>query len=562
MTEEADGDDHRGHADEDHPPRILQRGAEERGVQGVRRAHRPVLLLLRVRRNELGGEHRRQGQREEDRAADGEGVGRRHRREDDAGHAGHGEEREEGDADDQRGERHRPGDLASAGQDALLHRPFAVVAEVPEDVLHHDDRRVDDDAEVDGAERDEIRRGPGGDQPAEGDHQRQRDVHRGDERRPPVAEEDEEDDGDEPDADEHVLAHGAGGELHQVTAVVIGNDLHPRRQDVIALDVVEARVDALQRARRFAAIAHQDDPLHHVGVGVVPDDAETRRGSDLGVGHVLHPDRDALLLVDDHVLDVVDVLEEADAADGVGLLADVHPLPADVLVGVLDGADQLRERHVLAAQPVGVDPHVVLLRFAAEGDDVDDAGNLLELAFEDPVLRRLQVEQRVALADDVVAEQLADGVPWRQLRLHPRRQLHELDAVDHFLTRPVVGRVPGEIALHVGEAEERLRADVIERRHPGEPDLERHGHVALDLLRAPAVRLGDKLDHRRYRVGVRLDVELLVGEEPAGDQEDRARENDERHPQRECDELLDHGRWPRLLRSRVRACRRGGSTRR
>ena len=49
-------------------------------------------------------------------------------------------------------------DLARAAQDALGHRAFSVRAEVPEDVLHHDDGRVDDDAEVDRAERDEVRR--------------------------------------------------------------------------------------------------------------------------------------------------------------------------------------------------------------------------------------------------------------------------------------------------------------------------------------------------------------------------------------------------------------------
>ena len=43
---------------------------------------------------------------------------------------------------------------------------------------------------------------------------------------------------------------------------------------------------------------------------------------------------------------------------------------------------------------------------------------------------------------------------------------------------------------------------------PDEADLERHRHVALDLLGAPAVRLRDDLDHRRHRVRVGLDVEV------------------------------------------------------
>jgi hypothetical protein len=54
---------------------------------------------------------------------------------------------------------------------------------VPEDVLHHDDGRVDDDAEVDRAERDEVRRTCACHQAAERDEERERDVDRRDERR-------------------------------------------------------------------------------------------------------------------------------------------------------------------------------------------------------------------------------------------------------------------------------------------------------------------------------------------------------------------------------------------
>ena len=202
---------------------------------------------------------------------------------------------------------------------------------------------------------------------------------------------------------------------------------------------------------------------------------------------------------------------------------------------------QLLEGQVLPLELIGVDLDVILLGVAAEADDVDDAGHLAELLLEDPVLRRLQVGERVALADDAVAEDLADGVPRRQLRLHPRRQLDELEAIDDLLPRVLVVDVPGEVALHVGEPEERLRADVVEVHHAGEPDLELHRDVALDLLGRPAVRLRDELDHRRHRVRVGLDVEILVAVEPTDEHAEGEHADDGGHFERERDQLLDHG---------------------
>ena len=135
---------------------------------------------------------------------------------------------------------------------------------------------------------------------------------------------------------------------------------------------------------------------------------------------------------------------------------------------------------------------------------------------------------RVALAADDVAEDLADGVPGRELRLQPVGERDELEAVDDLLARVLVVGPPSEVALHVREAEQRLRPDVFEAGHPGEADLERDRDVALDLLGAPARGLRDDLDERRHRVRIGLDVEPLVGNEPRDDE----REYDDHHRRR------------------------------
>ena len=70
-------------------------------------------------------------------------------------------------------------------------------------------------------------------------------------------------------------------------------------------DVVDPLVDPLERRLRLAAVAHEDDALHDVGLVVVADDAEARRVADVDVGDVPHADGRPLLLGDDDVLDVV-----------------------------------------------------------------------------------------------------------------------------------------------------------------------------------------------------------------------------------------------------------------
>jgi hypothetical protein len=435
-----------------------------------------------------------------------------------------------------------------------------VRAEVTEDVLHHDDGRVDDDAEVDRAERDQVGRRIRRHEAAERDEERERDVDRGDERGAHVPEEDEEHRRDEAHPDEEVLDDRVGRQLHQRAAVVIRLDVHPRRQDVVLPDVVDLRVDALQRRLGLAAVAHEDDALDDVGIVVEPDEAEPRREADVDVGHVADADGRSLELGHDDVLDVAlgrrPRAEETDAADVVALLAHEEAVAADVLVRVLDRGGELPQRDAVPAEAIRVDFDVVLLRLAAVAGDVDDALDRLELALEDPVLGRLQILEGVALSDHAIPEHLADRVPRRERRLHARRQRHELDAVDDLLLRGEVRGVPVEVTFHVGKREEALRANVLEAGHARKADLERHRDVPLGLLGAPSRRLRDDLDQRGHRVRVRLDVELLVGEQADDDEQRSRREHHERHPEGRGDDLLNHGTCRRFRASATGGLRR------
>ena len=106
-------------------------------------------------------------------------------------------------------------------------------------------------------------------------------VERRDERRARVAEEEEENAVTRPMPTSRFSITVCVVTFTSVAAVVVGLDVHPRRQEVVLADVVDALVDALERRLRLAAVAHEDDALHDVGVVVVADDAEPRRGADV-----------------------------------------------------------------------------------------------------------------------------------------------------------------------------------------------------------------------------------------------------------------------------------------
>ena len=207
-----------------------------------------------------------------------------------------------------------------------------------------------------------------------------------------------------------------------------------------------------------------------------------------------------------------------------------------------DRGVELRERHAVPAQAVGVDLDVVLLRLAAVARDVDDALHLLELALEDPVLGRLQVLERVALA-----RRRGSGRPRRsrsRARAAPAAPLGSCTNWMRLMTScraSLYSVAPLEVALDVAQAR-RATASACGRgpacpTRPISSGIVTYRSISSALQ---PVRLRDHLDQRRDRVRVRLDVELRVGGQPAENDDDGHREDDDGHPQRERDELLDH----------------------
>src|ERR1700728_3368775 len=123
-------------------------------------------------------------------------------------------------------------DLVYEELDPLFDGQVGVSArgQVAVDILNHHDGRIDDDAEIDRPDRQQVRRLAAEEKHREGEQECQGNVDGDDDRGFDIVDEHEQDRHDKHDAEYQVFGDGLGGEVKQIGAVVIGLDLRPRQQ--------------------------------------------------------------------------------------------------------------------------------------------------------------------------------------------------------------------------------------------------------------------------------------------------------------------------------------------
>ncbi len=380
-----------------------------------------------------------------------------------------------------------------------------------EDRLHHDHGGVHDQSEIDGADRQQVGGFAAQHQNDHGKEQRERNRGADDQRAAEIAEENPLQQHDQQDADHHVVQHGRGRDVDQILAVVDALDPHARRQDAGIVDRCHQLLDAQDRRRTLLAAAHQHDALHDIVVLIEAGDAEPRFLADRDGRDVLDQNRIAAALRHHGVGEVVDRPDQPDAADHRRLRADVDGIAADIDVGIADGLQQLRQRQAVGDQLVEVDLQLVGLGLAAPAGDIDHARHGAEAALQNPVLQRLEVEHAVIRrSDQPVAVDFADRAERRNPRLHVARQRRHLrQPVQHLLQRLVIGVVERKLQFDVRQAVQRDGADRAQILDAGNLGLDRDRDVAFDLFRRQARTLRHDVDHRRCRIGIGFDIELL-----------------------------------------------------
>ena len=288
-------------------------------------------------------------------------------------------------------------------------------AQLAEDVLHHHQRAVDENSEVDGADGKQVGRDSSRMQKDEREQQRQRNGERDDDRGANAHQKRHQHDKDQSHAQQHVVLDRVDGQLHQIAAVVVGTHLYVRRQDVF-VQLLGLRFDALQHILRLLAAPHHDDAFDGVIRLVEAEFAQARSVPDGHVADIADAHRHSVLRAHDDVADVRGIANQAEAANVVELAA--LRIESAAGVGVVDRELLHHGRHgdVVGVESCRIEQHLILHHGAAETGVVRNARHLLVFALDHPVFVGLQFLRRAVGALDHVAIDQARGTRERRQR--------------------------------------------------------------------------------------------------------------------------------------------------
>ncbi len=268
---------------------------------------------------------------------------------------------------------------------------------------------------------------------------------------------------------------------------------------------------------------------------------------DLDLGHVRDQHRLAVLGGHHGAPDIVEVAEDADAADHQCLVAAPQRAAADVGVVVDQRRAHLVDGDAVALQGIGIDLHLVFLDRAAEADDVGHARHDAQIGPDHPVLQRTDLVLRhLGRRFHDVAENLADGGRQRrQARLDAGRQRHLLQLFQHLLAREVVVGAVLEGQRDHRQPGDGHRAQLDLARHAAHLALDRQRHGALDFFRRLPRILRDDLHLHVLHVRERLDRQ--VGQRAVAEDGQRRRQHQHEDPLRqdEFNQFIEHRNRPR-----------------
>ncbi|MNX65858.1 hypothetical protein D3C86_969290 [compost metagenome] len=501
-----------------------------------------VLLLAQGPLEPERGEDRHQGQGEDERAEHREGDGEGHGAEHLALHPLEGEEGQEHHDDDRDGEDHRTAHLDGRAVDGLDQGLLAVLlAQVAEDVLDHDDGRVDHHAEADGEapQAHEVAGQVEQLHHREGEEHRERNRHGDDQAGAQVPEEEEQNPHHQHAAFEQGLLDGVDRLLHQLELVVEGLELHAGRHDRVGLG--ELLLDAADHLARVLALELHDDADDGL-VAIAGGGPLARSGALDDLGHVAQVDGVPLAGGHHGPLELLGPLHQAQPADQVLLVTVLEVVAGGVGVVARHRAHDVVEGQAVGRKAIRPDLDLVLLEQAAQAVDLGHPGHPAQEGPDDPVLDRAALGQREGAFDRVLEDLAHAGGDRAHGGPHPfgHLALDVAEALGDELAREVDVHPVVEDDGDDREAELGGRANLVHLGQAVHLDLDGVSHQALDLGGGEPLGLGQDLDLDVGHIREGVDGQALEREEPHPDQHEAQDQGQEALAQREADEAIDH----------------------
>src|SRR5215475_802813 len=247
-----------------------------------------------------------------------------------------------------------------------------MVCEMAENIFHHDDGAVDDDAKVDCTDREQVGRFAAQHRDDNGKKQSDRNRGRDHERTAQVSQEYPLDQKNQRYAEKHIVQHGPHRDRYQIAAVVKGLDPHSRRKGTVTIDALNGCANTLDDIHGPLELLHQHDAEEDVILIVTPGDSQPGCETDLVIGDVGQHDGQAALLTHHDIVYVADRAEYADAAHVDRLLANRDGPPADIGIAGRDRVDDLRQSQAIGPHAVEIDFGLIFLGLAPHHHDVRD----------------------------------------------------------------------------------------------------------------------------------------------------------------------------------------------
>ncbi len=450
------------------------------------------------------------------------------------------------------------------------------LAQVALDVLDHDDRVVDHDADRQHQpeQRQVVQAEAQGRHDGEGADQRDRDRDDRDDRRAPSLQEQDDDDDDQRHGLEDGLDDLVDRLLDELGRVVDDVVVEARREPLPEL--LHGALD-LGRGRQRVGAGQLEDAQGRGGAVVEIGVAQIVLGAELDAGDVADARDPAVGIgLDDDVLELAHVLEPAQRLDaelegaGVGHRQLIEAARRHLDVLALDRVDHVGRGEIELGHPLRVEPDAHRVVARAEHLDVADAvqagqhvldlqrGVVGDVELVERPVRRVEMDHHHQVGRVLLGRDAAPAHLVRQLRLGDRHAVldQHLRLVEVGAEREGDGDLDVAVSRRLGDHVEHVLDAVdllLERR--------RHG-LGHDLGRGARVARGDH-DGRRRHLGILGDRQREVGDAADQRDDDRDHGREDRPVDEEVREAhlsLPRARWARARSRRPWAspsCRAG-----